>query len=285
MNKTTDQPMENRIVAWLESQGYPLEMHVARLFEQAGFDVTQSTYYIDPETDTAREIDVLARAGICIEETFAFLRYSIECKRAADKPWILFTRENRIIDFEYADWYCANQTGWDYLIHAAIDEKIDALALNYHRRERIGYGLTAAFTSGDDACYKAVQSAVRCAIASLKMTEDRSFGRSVEIVIPVIILDGRLFESYLDSEGAVVVRDIGEGVFLWDGIVAGRTRIAVHIVTKMALGQFVANSSAMKSEVISDWEVNLERILDEMAGYRAGIDPEAEHNDDGEPFE
>jgi hypothetical protein len=45
---------------WLEGEGFPLEMRVAAAFRKTGFDVRQSSFYMDPESGKGREIDVIA---------------------------------------------------------------------------------------------------------------------------------------------------------------------------------------------------------------------------------
>ena len=49
-----------KIRNWLDTQGYPLEMKVARCFQKAGFRVSSSEYYLDPDERKPREIDVIA---------------------------------------------------------------------------------------------------------------------------------------------------------------------------------------------------------------------------------
>ncbi|MCL4303986.1 MAG: hypothetical protein KJ077_50345 [Anaerolineae bacterium] len=52
--------LETEIIEWLEKQGYPLEMQVASSFKEAGFVVSQSRLYKDPQTSIEREIDIEA---------------------------------------------------------------------------------------------------------------------------------------------------------------------------------------------------------------------------------
>lgn len=52
-----------KVQAWLDSQGYPLEMKVARCFQNAGFHVSSSEYYIDPDEKKPREIDLIGVWG------------------------------------------------------------------------------------------------------------------------------------------------------------------------------------------------------------------------------
>lgn len=270
MMKTIDQ----KIKEWLLTQGYPLEMEVAVAFENGGFGVSQSEFYLDPRTGVSREIDVRASSTLYTENTSASLSYVVECKKSTDKPWVLFTRENKIIDWEYANWYSSNENAWDYLIHAAIDGKIDLFPLNLHTSPRIAYGLTVAFTSGEDASYKAIQSVTRCALARIaKADEGFTIGEHIEVVLPVIVIDGVLVEAFLDKDNEVQVKEINEGIILWDGLIPERPRMAVHVVTRNGLEAFVERASATKDILMEDWENNLEDILEEMAQNRRELFP------------
>lgn len=244
-------------------------MQVSESLQKAGFSVSQSTYYLDPELGIAREIDIVATQGLLAGDTFAHIKYVIECKKSRNKPWIIFTRKNEIFDWEYTEWYCTNDEGWDYLTHAAIDGKTDKLPLNYHLRDRVEYGVTTAFTTGEDTAYKAIQTSVRCAISYIEKTKSRQSLGSAEIVVPVIVIDGLLFDSYLSESGEIVVNRIEEGVVLWQGIVSGHSGVAVHIVTKPYLGNFVDNAAETATALLSDWKDNLEIILDDMQDARS----------------
>ena len=83
--------LERRVAKWLDGQGYPLEMLVGQAFRKAGFFVVQSDYYPDPETGKPREIDVCAHIQRDSHGILAGVVYTIECKLARDKPWVLFT--------------------------------------------------------------------------------------------------------------------------------------------------------------------------------------------------
>ena len=88
----------NHVKKFLEGSGYPLEMQVGRAFARKGFFVEQARHYVDVNTDTLRETDVIAvsqratslNAGMAWVE----LRLVIECKHS-DKPWLLFAGDDR----------------------------------------------------------------------------------------------------------------------------------------------------------------------------------------------
>jgi hypothetical protein len=73
--------LEGRIKAWLEKQGYPFEMRVAREFKRAGFMVETSTYYKDAEGSKFREIDIVAsRVGWADKDRKIFFDIHYTCE-------------------------------------------------------------------------------------------------------------------------------------------------------------------------------------------------------------
>lgn len=91
-----ERPLEEKLRAWLAEQGYPLEMKVAKAFQDAGFIVTQSSYYSDPETATQREIDVVAESGGEWVDYFLLdVQFAISCKNTVKRPWIVFSAESK----------------------------------------------------------------------------------------------------------------------------------------------------------------------------------------------
>jgi hypothetical protein len=78
--------------------GFPFEMRIAAAWEAGEFDVAQSVYYADPESDDAREADILAfRENITHD---AWLRFTVvvECKARHDAGWVMFRRRGAQLD-------------------------------------------------------------------------------------------------------------------------------------------------------------------------------------------
>lgn len=257
--------LEEKLNDWLIEQGYPLEMEVALAFRGNNFRVSQSAYYTDPETGVPREIDVLARCGFVNRTTFGSVTFAIECKVSKKKPWVVFTQPNEIVDENYVNWYCASERAWQYIVHASIRGKFEKLPLTFHQRKRIGYGVTQAFTSAEDVPYKALHSAVRCAIEMTKRSEKSKMNAEfIDIIIPVVAIDGDLFETYLDEDNQLVCSKVTESVILWDAIISDKKSLAVHIVTREALGKFAAAAWQTADFIANDWKKNLVRIFHEM---------------------
>ena len=75
--------LTDEVREWLERSGFPLEMQSAAAFRQAGFEVRQSSHYIDPENGKDRELDVLATDPDYIG--VVQIHFVIECK-SGKKP-------------------------------------------------------------------------------------------------------------------------------------------------------------------------------------------------------
>src|SRR5689334_20435934 len=126
--------IEQKILSWLDTQGYGLEMKVASALDAAGCQVIQAHLYIDPETGASREIDVIGRMS---DEVGLLRVYAVvECKKRS-RPWVLFTSEkasfNRISAF-------AIKT--DIADRALFDEAANMLEIGWFRKDgRIAYGI------------------------------------------------------------------------------------------------------------------------------------------------
>ncbi len=89
--------LHDKVINWIEEQGYPLEMRVASLFRQhEKFDVRQGWHYADIQTVTSREIDVAVTGS----EPYGYfaVHFAIECKASA-KPWVLFTSKHTTANY------------------------------------------------------------------------------------------------------------------------------------------------------------------------------------------
>lgn len=94
----TGKPLITAVRTWLDEQGFPLEMKTAAAFRAAGFEVRQSSYYIDQETGKGREIDVLATDPDPYMLGATRIVFVIECK-SSKKPWLLLQSPDTLVGF------------------------------------------------------------------------------------------------------------------------------------------------------------------------------------------
>lgn len=227
----TEETLEQKIITWLNTQGYGVEMKVATSLIAAGYQVIQSWFYSDPETGSSREIDVVGR----INDAIGLLNiYSVvECKRSS-KPWIVFTSEkatfNRVLSFAITTKEARN---------AIIDNIEQMIEIDWFKKEgRVAYGITEAFTSKEDETFKAGMAATKAAIALLQdevISPDRSV---LSLFFPTVVLDGRLFECYLGPDSIPLVEQIDSVYLLFPIRLGPYTGTSVRIVTLNAFESY-----------------------------------------------
>ncbi|MBU4233078.1 MAG: hypothetical protein L6277_01015 [Desulfobacterales bacterium] len=244
-----DEEFRKKIHDWLSSQGYPLEMQVSLAFKQSGFSIRQSNFYADPETGESREIDVIATTEDL--SWSKYVSYVIECKVSRDKPWVLFTTENLFegwnIFFTRA---VLTEEARNVLIKAFSEDK-DNPKFEWLREKLLsGYGLTQAFTSGRDIPHEAIMSVSKGAIAR-KVEQDKRAGGVFDVIFPVIIIDGRLFECFLDNSCSVQIREIEEGVLFSPRSIGGTLTSCIRLVTIKSLPEFSRKAYEMAKVVLT----------------------------------
>ncbi len=252
----------NKIKEWLTEQGYPLEMQVSNVLRRKGFEVIQSHYYPDPESNTYREIDVIAtypeHTG-CINISF-----TIECKVSKKKPWILFSSSNVLEGNHILFTYCIHSKSArkDLLKELDIDY-IKMLKKNLpwmKKNSRVAYGVTQAFTSGDDKTYKASLSALKAAINIKKEIGQQKWEPFV-FIFPVIVIDGQLFDCFLDKKGKVSISEIYDSFLFFPLNIAGEFGTCIHILTVNQIEKFANQAVKVSKNLISLLKEDVDKKL------------------------
>ncbi len=234
----------DNVTKWLGDNGYPLEMEVARILELTGFSVVQSDYYMDLESDTQRETDVVAYEEFQDENCRAIFSLVIECKSGKGKPWVLFTKAaNYPIELSITR-RAASREGNILLNALSSSDEIQALSL-FNLPERTGYGLTVALgKTNKDWAYDALMSVCKASIGLLNRIGNVAENTLIPFAWPIIVIEAPLFESYINNEGAVITEEINKGLLIWRNPVIQRHTF-VQIYTK---NQFEAEAETIKEE-------------------------------------
>lgn len=267
--------LEVRVRSWLNKQGFPLEMEVASIAKEAGFDVGQSESYLDPQTGEAREIDlILSKGGFTNASDSGYMTYKlyVECKSSKDKPWLLFStlREEeehpelldlmRIMSIEES--VIANEFAHKLVVDRAFAGEGGKLFPNLMTQPMIGYGLTQAFSEAQDTPFKALMSSTKAALAlTIREDEMGGHGTPFNLAFPVVVIDVPLFcVSYNSETSQIHMTEIEIGNLLWKHSLSGRYRFGIYIVTKKALKEFFERCYAS-----AQWLLNLEEeVLDSV---------------------
>lgn len=263
--------LENRLASWLREQGYPLEMVVARAFRKAGFSTIQSDYYKDPETGIFREIDLSAHADNEVHDVLLRVSFRIECKLAHEKPWVVFTSSNISLADPARIAQRASSTLGQALLESICKRKdICSLPL-FYVPERPGYGLIQAFTSGQDVPFSAVMGAAKASLAEVEFSDEvsRTYESICEISFPVVVIDGLLFECYLNQAGEVETEPISSGTLLWRSPVVKMPHTIVHIVTLPAINEFVKGATETARKLLGSCNDELEKLPKQIPRKRS----------------
>jgi hypothetical protein len=238
----------SRVANWLSGQGYPLELRIARVFESTGAAVVQSDYYADPETGRLREIDIRAEvSGVSASGRTRFRSvFVVECK-SSQKPWVVFTRRDRIPLDEYGglDNVVMSQRSYGTLSEAASDPNTRSFEL-FKVADRPGYGFTQAFTSGEDKAFHALMSVTKAAVTIARFEGKRIRGSASEILelvvaTPIVAVDAPLFECSLSSDGSLDLQRTDSAIVYWTAptwVDGQPERMAVHIVSESGMEAF-----------------------------------------------
>jgi hypothetical protein len=251
--------LEQSVRDWLETQGFPFEMEVAAMLRDNGFDVVQSSYFLDATTGKYRELDVVAFRSWSTTNVQWQITLIVECKVTKPHPWVTFTRDLTITDTEGQFQYYrtpASKLGRQLLTkirrHQPSRGKLPLLDFI----SRPGYGIQRALLNAPkdkqekqtverrDVAFESAAKVANAARSRQAIIDSEEYADTPigEIVLPVIAVDGDLVDVYRQSHKRVVVAPIDDGILDWSNPVAGRPPTWVRIVTSKAMGDFAAKA-------------------------------------------
>lgn len=226
-----------KIKEWLEKQGYSLEMRVARVFQEAGFNVSQFEHYIDPESKDVREVDNVASVSGQINGLSLVLELLIECKYLK-KPWAVFVSPQSFHVFDYFSHILENKTNvYEWQTYKTFQGRLLAKILSVAGRneilklsaftlpQNIGYGVTETLRDdpkAKDNAFIASMQISKCLLANylenqqnyVSSTENldletrsitKPFSLYCSIAMPLIVVKGELYECSLDKDAKISV--------------------------------------------------------------------------------
>ena len=173
----------------------------------------------------------------------------LECKKS-EKPWVIFTSRSTPYDLMVTD---LPHEGFDPLDMLDTQKDIDDCVIEFQdkihplwKSERIGRtsyeGLKHKSGSGNvnNTIFSALTTAVKATIAGRKDKFGAGSDFDACYYYPMIILDGRLFEAYLQS-GEIQVREVNSVMFsfYYQSRQYKREQFIVPILTEGALKDFL----------------------------------------------
>lgn len=240
---TRDDEKKN-IIEEINKTGFPLELRVSKFLHDEGYYVANNVYYIDQDEGKGREVDMRALKNYKFNagEKSYFIRHCllIECKRSADKPWVVFTSPQTVYDrlsFFLHSRGVKKDIEWaDYGVPAKMG-KIHPFSIC----ERRGRSFFEPFkrNEGKVTIYKSLITSVKAAIA-IRNNEFSAESNAVCYYYPMVIFDGKLYEAYLDDRNKIVVQEADSVMvsFFYESPKYQDERFVVPIVTERYLPTF-----------------------------------------------
>ena len=129
--------MSEKIIGWLEKEGYRLEYMTHKAFRDAGFTANIGEYFMSAE-GKLREIDVTAFIDshqVDSDEKVRLVRVMCECKYSKDNPWVMMTT-GLTSDF-FADWISLPKSLYLSIFNVKVFSQFqDFLQTSWHFAEK-----------------------------------------------------------------------------------------------------------------------------------------------------
>ena len=251
---------------WVSEQGYPLEMHTAKVFREAGFDVQQAQLYADSESGKWREIDLVVISPDHLGATR--ITFAVECK-SSSKPWILFT----------SNVGCAGMSiFWTYSLMSESARKVlsdrswkdpdnrdDPVSIAMFdrlrwlkKRQDTAYSFRQAF-SETDAAYTSLVSSMKAA-SHLVRPENPSAFPHFRFAFPIVVVDSPLLLCSLSATNEVELTQVQSGEILFTNPDDQKDVACVLVLTIEGLTNFVSEAWSETQQLRKEFG-NAEAIL------------------------
>jgi hypothetical protein len=252
--------VEQKVREWLEGSGFPLEMQAAAAFKSAGFEVRQSSMYVDPETSKGREIDVIAvRPDLNGVINIAWI---LECK-AHSNPWIVLCSNDTYSNFSQLHAFAEMSDRAFSFFAREWDDGAPASQKYFRRPTRGGYGFRQVFAKDNDPAYGAAVTVVKACHDFAHRYED-SAAPFLQIAFPLIVVGSPLFECWLDEHGRLDLREVQASEFLISAHISESVTCAVRIVTQDYLPKFAKEAFDIAECVATDLRTEEDRVMADL---------------------
>lgn len=239
-----------KLMTDIEKTGFPLEMEISQIIKGIGWKVQNSSYYIDRDENKGREIDIIASIhrsqeiykGIHLEVVFSLV---MEVKKTEDKPWVIFTSETDSVierllpkNYVFSSFTCEG-----FKINRLLRKNTESA------NPRSGRNFYQGFTKngGRDDIYKALtgtHKAMHHKLENCSAYSNKSEDRLFHFVEPVILIQGKLFEAYINENNEMQLEEAKYVQTYFNYLSPNypsesTSNTVVHVINKDYLEQFI----------------------------------------------
>ena len=248
-----------KVMKWMKSTGFPLEMAAANAFRHAKFEVRQSSTYVDPESGKGREIDVVVTDPDWIGAID--IGFVLECKSSM-RPWVVLRSDDAFANYHrFRAFAPMTKSAQAALVAKSPGVGSASLAsMKYiERPSEGGYGLRQALDGADQA-YAAAMGAVKACFHLVKECESLYY-KPAAIYFPVIVVDSPIFECTLQANGELALEEVSHSEFMFAAHIPERIGCWVRVVGKVELHRYAAWARELANTLRADLKDQEERVL------------------------
>lgn len=248
--------LQKKVLEWLHSTGFPLEMSVANAFRREKFEIRQSTPYLDPQTGKGREMDVVAIDPDYIGAIE--ISFVMECKSSA-KPWIVLTSDDAFGNYNRFSAFAAMTKSARNALSNKESSLLDCWPF-IERGDEGGYGFRQALSDGGDAAYTASMGVMKACVDMVRAGEDWP-AKPMVFAFPVIVVDAPIFECRLLTDGNLELKEVAESEFLFQAHLPKPLGCSIRVLTKSQLPAFAARSRELARALRKDLKDDEAKLL------------------------
>jgi hypothetical protein len=180
----------NKVKDGLIKSGFPLELRMAKIIEEKGWNYTIASHYLDFETNKLRESDIIADKIINGTEIYLM----IECKKSDDKQLILYQPKKQTKGhFSILRTKCFPELDVEddyYLIEhlSRLFKKLPVLSTQHQFSNSIIFSKGNQIEQNNVSFFSSINSIVKRSITHYRKSKSRRF------YIYIIIYDGYILK-------------------------------------------------------------------------------------------
>lgn len=210
-------------------------MEVARELSSAGWSVSQSEPYQDPQTGKARETDINARLQRQLGDQLLCLELVVECKSSRTRPWLLLSSSPTAKGSSWVTHSAVSHLGQEFLSALTMlreEQLLKDADKVFADLPMFGWPARPAFRFIEGLFEAPGQNvekdprdggftAVMQLASALEQFTNESASRPpwivksiCEFLVPVIVVNDNLFESWMDENGEAKVERTHRGLLI-----------------------------------------------------------------------
>lgn len=251
--------LEKKVKTWILKNGYPFEMKVANLFKKSKFKVSQSVLYKDIDTNKLRELDIISYSNIEINNVWFNFTFVVECKKSTDKPWVVFKNDN--LNNPQLERYkpFATRNG-EILINKAKVLKNKNFELLFPNLHKSGFNLVTSLKESKDLAYSSTTSLLKACKYLTEKFNDSNSVRACNIYIPLIVIEGILFESFLDIKDELILKEVDYSSILNTKVFSEGNSNVITIVSSKNLEEYIEKIKETTILFFKTYEKEIEEV-------------------------